>query len=195
MTVVWLRPGTAGGFECVNCLRDAMFEKELQQAGVSVISVPLYLPLEQYPGLPVFYPAIRMAIAAYVPWFRKVRLFDSPVLLRRVARLNFSHDPEAGARLTEYMLSGKNCEEEDARLAGSLQADPDCVLTSTTLLIHQGAALAEHFACPLFSLTGGEDQWIDFLSNAQTVRNLIAGHAGWTPISADTDGINRLRKI
>lgn len=195
MTVVWLRPGTAGGFECVNCLRDAMFEKDLRPAGMSVVSVPVYLPLEQYPDLPVFYPAIRMAIAAYLPVFRKIRLFDSSFLLRRVARLNLSHNPESGARLTEYMLSGRNCAEEDSRLADWLPSVPDCVLTSTTLLIHQGAVLAERFGCPLFSLCGGEDHWVDFLSNAQTVRNLIGNHKKWTPVSADTAGAEILRKV
>lgn len=193
MTIVWLRPGTAGGFECTNCLRDATFEKEMLRAGFSVVSVPIYLPLEHHPALPVFYPAIRMAVAAYLPWFRKIRLFDSPVLLRRIARLNLSHNPKSGSRLTEYMLSGKNCSEEDARLAQWVGTKPNCVLTSTTLLIHQGAALAKKFSCPLFSLTGGEEAWIDNLSNPKLIKRLIADHTDWTAITPDAAGILQLK--
>jgi len=171
MTIVWLRPGTGGGFRCENCLRDRELARLFALRGHAVVSVPVYLPLEDEPDLPVFYGAVRLWLLDRFPWLRWIprlllRLFDLPVVLRRAGRQADLRDPAAGASLTIAMLDGRLAAADDSAVRVWLRrrhVHPDLVLLSTPLLVRQGGVLRRVFDVPLVSLLGGEDHWVDAL--------------------------------
>lgn len=171
MHIIWLRPGTANGFQCKNCLRDRHLLADLSAAGHSVHSFAVYLPLDDKAEDPVFYGAVRMWLGTTWPLFRKLppslnALLDHRWLLSRVARLAKTSSPSQGAAMTLATLSGNYDPRLDAELFDAIDRigkQPDAFLISTPLLAHQGRVAHEYFHAPWYSLVGGEDHWVEAL--------------------------------
>jgi hypothetical protein len=171
MRIVWLRPGTANGFQCENCLRDHQLLEGFSKAGHRVRSLPVYLPFAEQERSPVYYGAVRMWLGTAWPFLQKLpdsinALLDHPWLLSRVARLAKTSDPSKGADMTLATLSGQYDPRLDAELFDAidqLEEKPEAILISTPLLAHQGDLLHTCFQIPWYSLIGGEDHWVDQL--------------------------------
>jgi hypothetical protein len=171
MRIVWLRPGTANGFQCENCLRDRQLLDDFSKAGHLVRSLPAYLPLAEHERAPVYYGAVRMWLGTAWPRLQKLpdtvnALLDHPRLLARVARLAKTSDASKGAELTLATLSGHYDPRLDGELFDALDQlgeKPDALLISTPLLAHQGRVVHNCFNIPWYSLIGGEDHWVDQL--------------------------------
>jgi hypothetical protein len=171
MHIIWLRPGTANGFQCENCLRDQQLLSDLSAAGHTVHSLPVYLPVAEKERTPVFYGAIRMWLGVAWPLLQKLpdginALLDHPWLLSRVARLAKTSNPSKGAAMTLATLSGHYDPRLDAELFDAIDRigeKPDAILLSTPLLAHQGRVVHDCFNVPWYSLIGGEDHWVEQL--------------------------------
>lgn len=171
MRIVWLRPGTANGFHCENCVRDKHLAADLLAAGHVVYSFPVYLPLTENVNNPVLYGALRMWLGTAWPLLRKLpdcinAWLDHPRLLSQVAHLAQTSKPSKGAVMTLATLTGQYDPRLDAELVGALNrtgAEPEAVLISTPLLAHQGRLAHERFQVPWYSLIGGEDHWVEQL--------------------------------
>jgi len=176
MRIIWLRPGTANGFQCENCLRDRLLLENLSAAGHTVSSIPVYLPLAEKPELPVCYGALRFWLGTACSPLQRLpgwlnALLDNRRLLATVARLAKTSDPSQGAALTLATLSGAYDPRLDAELFEAIDAcggKPDAFLISTPLLAHQGKVAHECFQVPWYSLIGGEDHWVDKLGAGMT---------------------------
>jgi len=173
MRIIWLRPGTANGFQCENCLRDRQFLDSFSKAGHRVRSLPVYLPLSEQERAPVYYGAVRMWLGTAWPLLQKLpdslnALLDHPWLLSRVARLAKTSDPSKGAAMTLATLSGHYDPRLDGKLFDAIDQlgeKPEAILISTPLLAHQGRVVHDCFNVPWYSLIGGEDHWVDQLGN------------------------------
>jgi hypothetical protein len=178
MRIVWLRPGTANGFQCENCLRDHQLLEGFSKAGHRVRSLPVYLPFAEQERSPVYYGAVRMWLGTAWPFLQKLpdsinALLDHPWLLARVARLAKTSDPSQGAEMTLATLSGQYDPRLDAQLFDAidqLEEKPEAILISTPLLAHQGDLLHTCFQIPWYSLIGGEDHWVDQLGEGMKER-------------------------
>ena len=178
MRIVWLRPGTANGFQCENCLRDHQLLEGFSKAGHRVRSLPVYLPFAEQERSPVYYGAVRMWLGTAWPFLQKLpdsinALLDHPWLLSRVARLAKTSDPSKGADMTLATLSGQYDPRLDAELFDAidqLEEKPEAILISTPLLAHQGDLLHTCFQIPWYSLIGGEDHWVDQLGEGMKER-------------------------
>jgi hypothetical protein len=176
MRIIWLRPGTANGFQCENCLRDRHLLETLSQAGHTVFSIPVYLPLAERPEIPVCYGALRFWIGTTWPLLQRLpgfinALFDHRLLLSMIARLAKTSNPSQGAALTLATLCGAYDPRLDAELFEAIDLlgeKPDAFLISTPLLAHQGRLAQDCFQAPLYSLIGGEDHWVDKLGAGMT---------------------------
>jgi hypothetical protein len=176
MHIVWIRPGTANGFQCENCLRDRLLLEKFSAAGHTVSSIPVYLPLAEKPGLSVCYGALRFWLGTACPPLQRLpgwlnALLDNRWLLGILARLSKTSDPSQGAALTLATLSGAYDPRLDAELFEAIDAcggKPDAFLISTPLLAHQGRLAQDCFQAPLYSLIGGEDHWVDKLGAGMT---------------------------
>ncbi len=178
MRIVWLRPGTANGFLCENCLRDHHLLSDLSSAGHLVHSLPVYLPFSEKERTPVFYGAIRMWLGTAWPVLQKLpdginALLDYHWLLLQVARLAQASDPSKGAAMTLVTLCGHYDPRLDAELFDAIKRigeKPDAILISTPLLAHQVRVLHDCFQIPWYSLIGGEDHWVDQLGEGMKER-------------------------
>jgi hypothetical protein len=171
MQIIWLRPGTANGFLCENCLRDHRLLTDLAAAGHSVHSLPVYLPISEKERGPVFYGAIRMWLGTSCAVLQKLPdginvLLDHPRLLAYVARRAQTSDPAKGAAMTLATLSGHYDPRLDAELFDAIdriKEKPEALLISTPLLAHQARIVHNCFHIPWYSLIGGEDHWVEQL--------------------------------
>ncbi|MEI7946213.1 MAG: hypothetical protein WCJ02_05930 [bacterium] len=171
MRIVWLRPGTANGFQCENCLRDQHLLSDLSVAGHIVHSLPVYLPLSEKERTPVLYGAIRMWLGTAWPVLQKLpdvfnALLDHHGLLSQIARRAQTSDPSKGAAMTLATLNGHYDPRLDAELFDAIDGigeTPEAILISTPLLAHQGRIAHDCFNVPWYSLIGGEDHWVDEL--------------------------------
>jgi hypothetical protein len=179
MQIIWLRPGTANGFLCENCLRDRRLLTDLAAAGHSVHSLPVYLPLSEKERGPVFYGAIRMWLGTAQAVLQKLPdginvLLDHPRLLSCVAHCAQTSDPTKGAAMTLATLNGHYDPRLDAELFDAIdriKEKPEALLISTPLLAHQGRVLHDCFQIPWYSLIGGEEHWVDQLG--EKIKELV----------------------
>lgn len=171
MRIVWLRPGTANGFQCENCLRDHHLLSDLSAAGHTVYSLPVYLPISEHERTPVLYGAVRMWLGTAWPVLQKLpdglnALLDHHGLLSYIARRAQTSDPSQGAAMTLATLSGRYDPRLDAELFDAIDRlgeKPEALLISTPLLAHQGRLVHDCFNMSWYSLIGGEDHWVEEL--------------------------------
>ena len=156
MRIIQLVPGTGGTFYCQNCVRDTAFVRALRARGHDVVMVPLYLPLlidadGLSEGVPVFFGGINVYLQQKSKLFRKTprwldRIFDSPKLLRWLARKSKMTSSRELAETTMSMMRGEHGRQakELNRLIEWLESQdnrPDIICLSNILL----AGLSESF--------------------------------------------------
>ncbi len=177
MKIVTLVPGLAGSFYCENCLRDAGLVKALRKTGHEVLMVPLYLPLladgtDQLADTPVFFGGVNVYLQQKWALFRKTprwidRLFDSPRLLKWVARKATMTSSRDLGETTLSMLSGPSGRQgkELARLIRYLasEARPDVISLSNALLIGMAGQIKAHLGAPIVVMLQDEDIFVDGL--------------------------------
>ncbi len=157
MKVVYVIPGSGGGFYCQNCLRDLSLVAALRRLGADVVMAPMYLPLFEAEGMlaedsPVFYGAINTYLEQVFPPFRHTprwldRWFDARPLMRWVAKRAGATSARGLESMTLSMLEGAegNQAKELQRLLDWLaEENPDVVHLSNALLLGL-AQLFDHF--------------------------------------------------
>ena len=175
MKVVYIVPGSGGGFYCENCLRDSILVKALRAQGHDVIMVPMYLPLfsddDSLPGdTPVFYGAISLYLKQKFPWLRHMpdwleALLDSKPMLAFAAKKAGSTRATGLEAMTLSMLRGEHGGQarELERLVDWLAHDhqPDIVHLSNALLIGLAGRITEKLHVPVCCSLQDEDTWIE----------------------------------
>ena len=177
MKIVQITPGAGTDFYCDNCLRDGALVLELRRRGHDTLMVPLYLPMaaegaDPSQGVPVFFGGINVYLQQKSALFRRTprwldRLFDSPRLLRWVARRAAMTKAADLGEPTLSMLRGEEGRQgkELDRLVEWLRAEgrPDVVCLSNALLVGLVRRLKAELGVPVVCLLQDEDSFLDAL--------------------------------
>jgi len=177
MKIVQITPGAGGDFYCDNCLRDGDLVSELRRRGHDTLMVPLYLPMaaegtDPSQGVPVFFGGITVYLQQKSALFRRTprwvdRLFDSPRLLRWVARRAAMTKAADLGEPTLSMLRGEEGRQvkELDRLVEWLRAEgrPDVVCLSNALLAGLVRRLKAELGVPVVCFLQDEDSFLDAL--------------------------------
>jgi len=176
---------------CGSCLRDNTLVAALQAMGQDVRLVPLYTPIRtDEPDVSercVFYGAIniymqqRFAIFRHIPWWID-RVFDSPALLRKVARSSGSESYRDLGELTLSTLQGEHGPQrkEVMKLIRWLKkTQPDLVNLPNAMFVHLAQPIRKALGIPVLCTLTGEDIFIDKLpeSYRQQVVDMIRDQA------------------
>jgi glycosyltransferase involved in cell wall biosynthesis len=175
MKIVYITAGAAGMY-CGSCFRDNTLATELIARGHDVMLVPLYTPtltdennVSQgrvfFGGISVYLQQ-RSSIFRHTPWLLD-RLWDSPGVLKAVARRSIQTAPQFLGELTVSMLQGEHGHQRKElwKLVRWLQSEglPDLVNLSYSLLIGLAQPLKEALGRPLCCTLQGEDLFLDGL--------------------------------
>jgi glycosyltransferase involved in cell wall biosynthesis len=177
MKIVQITPGAGGDFYCDNCLRDASLVLELRRRGHDVLLLPLYLPMaaegpDPTRGVPIFFGGINVYLQQKSALFRRTprwvdRLFDSPRLLRLVARRAAMTKAADLGEPTLSMLRGEDGHQvkELNRLVEWLRAEgrPDLICLSNALLVGLVRRIRAELGVPAVCLLQDEDVFLDAL--------------------------------
>ncbi len=176
MRIVQLTPGSGEGFYCENCLRDVAAGAAMRQAGHDVMMLPMYLPLpwrrEAAGEAGIFYGGINVYLQQKFRLFRRTprwldRLFDSPSLLRWVARR--ADGMTSAAAQAETILSmlrgeqGRQAKELERLVAFLASHPPDAVILSNALLAGLARQIRRRASAPVICLLQDEDGFLDAL--------------------------------
>ncbi|HUV62921.1 MAG TPA: glycosyltransferase family 4 protein [Sedimentisphaerales bacterium] len=178
MRIVQITPSAGDNFYCENCLRDTALARAILKLGHDVLMMPLYLPLQGQEAdsagvSPIFFGGINVFLQQKSALFRRTprwldRLFDSPKLLRWVARrAGMTSARDLGA-MTVSMLRGEQGRQtkELDRLVEWLDAQdnkPDIVCLSNVLLIGLAKSIRQRLRVPVVCLLQDEDGFLDGL--------------------------------
>jgi len=178
MRVVLIIPGVGDSFYCENCLRDAALVTAMRKLGHDVLIVPMYLPFqvdknEAVSNTPIFFGGINVYLQQKSAFFRKTpawldRLFDSPKLLRWIARRTGMTSARDLGEATISMLHGEQGRQvkELDRLVEWLDTKdnkPDVVCLSNILLAGLARRIKERVGVPVVCLLQDEDGFLDGL--------------------------------
>ena len=195
MRIVQLTPGSGGSFYCENCLRDAALVTAMRSLGHDVLMVPMYLPLaleknRVVANAPLFFGGLNVYLQQKLAIFRKTprwidRFFDSPSLLRRLARKAGMTSARDLGESTISMLKGehghqtKELQRLIAWLTGRQEA-PDIVCLSNILLGGLAPSIKNSLGVPVVCLLQDEDGFIDGLDGSYSKRawEMIAERCG-----------------
>lgn len=177
MHILYIQPGSGGGFYCQNCLRDISVCDALRHAGHEVTMLPLYLPATADAtapdDTPVFYSAVTLYLRHKYPWMRRLprswfKPLDSWPVLQIAAKFAGSTSATGLEDLTLSMLRGMEGgqAEELALLAEWVEAlpaeaRPDVIVLSNALLIGLAKRLKQAAGCPVFCWLQDEHVWTD----------------------------------
>ncbi|MGA1823146.1 MAG: glycosyltransferase family 4 protein [bacterium] len=175
MRIVQIIPSSGNSFYCQNCQRDSSLVKALRSLGHDALIVPLYLPLStDYAHItgdaPLFYGAINAYLKQISPLFRKMprwmeRLFNSPLILRRVAKRAGSTRARGLEQMTISMLKGEYGHQasELDKLVSWLKHEgkPDIVHLSNALLLGVARQIRKTIHVPIVCSLQDEDYWIN----------------------------------
>ena len=116
MKVVYLIPGSGGGFYCENCMRDIPLINALKKQDVEVTMIPIYLPLftdeESFiDDHGVFLGAINLFLKYKFPAMKRMpkwmsRFFNSIPMLKLAAKMSSSTEATSLQDMTVDMLRG-----------------------------------------------------------------------------------------
>lgn len=176
MKIILITPGT-GSYYCGVCMRDNALAKELIRQGHDALMLPLYLPLQldeaPIPGdAPTFFGGLNVFLQERFSIFRHTpswldRIFDQPLLLKRLAGRKQDGHREIVGRMTCSMLEGEQGHQrkELRRLIDWLKTHekPDAIWLSTMLLTGFARQLKEHIGVPVLASLQGEDEFLDGL--------------------------------
>lgn len=176
MRILQLTPGT-GNFYCGQCMRDNALALALRARGHDIHMIPLYLPVmtdepSALDSTPIFFGGINVYLEQKFAMFRKTpgwidRLFNSPALLRALAKLAGMTTAQDLGELTLSMLQG-----EDGRQAKELEKlidwwktvpAPDVICLSNCLLSGLARRLKQAFKVPVVCTLQGENSFLDSL--------------------------------
>jgi len=177
VNIVQITPGAGDNFYCENCLRDGGQLRALRRGGHDVLGVPLYLPplAEGRGGAPVsriFFGGINVYLQQKLSLFRHTprwldRMWDSPRLLRWLARRAGATDAADLGRTTVSMLRGENGRQvkELQRLIDFLseQDRPDIVCLSNALLLGLAGPIRRALKTRVVCMLQDEDGFLDNL--------------------------------
>ena len=203
MKIAQLTPGSGDNFYCENCLRDAALVRALRGIGHDAVMVPIYLPqfgenAQLVNGAPLFFGGINAYLQQKSALFRRTprwldRLFDSPGLLRFVARRAKTTRARDLGAMTVSMLRGEhgNQAKELHRLVGWLAEHiaPDVVVLSDGLLAGMARRIRQELGVPVVCLLQDEDGWLDAMPVEfrelawATLRELVADVDAFVAVS------------
>jgi glycosyltransferase involved in cell wall biosynthesis len=173
--IVYISPGAGGEYRCDNCLRDHALVLELRRQGHDALMVPLYLPMategvDASSGVPLFFGGINVYLQQKSALFRHTprwldRLFDSPRLLRWVARRAAMTKARDLGEATLSMLRGEDGRQvkELDRLVAWLAAEgrPQVICLSNALLVGLVRRIKAELGVPVLCLLQDEDAFLD----------------------------------
>ncbi|MDD2600522.1 MAG: glycosyltransferase family 4 protein [Kiritimatiellae bacterium] len=177
MHILFIQPGSGGGFYCQNCLRDISICDALRQAGHEVTMLPLYLPATADAtapdDTPVFYSAVTLYLRHKYRWLRRLprawfKPLDSWPVLKLAAK--FAGTTSAGGleELTLSMLRGmEGAQAEELTLLAewieALPAEtrPNVIILSNALLMGLAKRLKQATGAPILCWLQDEHVWTD----------------------------------
>src|SRR5438128_5138186 len=175
MKILSITAGAAGMY-CGSCSRDNALAVELLARGHDVTLLPLYTPTNPDEANVsrdrVLFGGISIYLQQHVALFRKTpgfldRLWDSPSVIRALARRSISTDPKLLGDLTVSMLEGDRgvLRKEFDKLLEWLADEPvpDVVNLPNSLLISLARPLREALKRPICCTLQGEDLFLDGL--------------------------------
>ncbi len=194
MNIIQITPGTGESFYCDNCLRDTALVTAMRSLGHDVVMVPLYLPVSSDSNQPlddtqIFFGGINVYLQQKSKIFQKTprwldRLFDSPKLLRWLARKSkMTSSPEL-AETTISMMRGEQGRhaKELNRLIEWLDSQdnrPDIVCLSNILLAGLSESFKKRLGVPVVCLLQDEDTFLDTMPSpyAEQLWNMLKERA------------------
>jgi glycosyltransferase involved in cell wall biosynthesis len=194
MRIVQITPGSGDNFYCENCLRDLSLVKAMHRAGLDVLMVPLYLPLNLDAApvavqAPIFFGGINVYLQQKMSLFRKIpywmdRWLDSPRLLKQIGKLAGMTSANELGETTVSMLKGPQGRQlkELNRLIDwlkTLDPPPDVIVLSNILLAGMAANLKKSLNVPIVCLLQDEEGFLDSLPGpfAREAWTLVRRHA------------------
>jgi len=178
MKIIQIVPGTSDTFYCENCVRDVALFEAIQRLGHQIVLVPMYLLVHGVAEAairetPIFFGGINVYLQRKSGFWRRTprwidRLFDSPSLLRRLARRAAMTNARHLGPMTISMLQGpegKQAKELDRLLDWLCRLDERCdvVVLSNALLAGLAGAIKRRLGVPVVSLLQDEDGFLDSL--------------------------------
>ena len=176
MKIIQLTPGTGDSFYCDNCLRDAALITAMRSLGHDVVMVPMYLPVssdknQALDDTPIFFGGINVYLQQKSKIFQKTprwldRLFDSPKLLRWLARKSKMTSSRDLAETTISMMRGEHGRQakELNRLIEWLESQdnrPDIICLSNILLAGLSETIKKKLGVPIVCMLQDEDAFLD----------------------------------
>ncbi|MFA7174402.1 MAG: glycosyltransferase family 4 protein [Kiritimatiellia bacterium] len=177
MHILYIQPGSGGGFYCQNCLRDISVCDALRQAGHEITILPLYLPATADAAAPddtpVFYSAVTLYLRHKYQWIRRLprswfKPLDSWPVLKLAAKFAGTTSAAGLEDLTLSMLRGmEGTQAEELSLLAewieALPADarPDVIVLSNALLMGLAKRLKQTTEAPIFCWLQDEHVWTD----------------------------------
>jgi len=176
MNIIQITPGTGDSFYCDNCLRDTALVTAMRSLGHDVVMVPMYLPVSSdgsrpLDDTPIFFGGINVYLQQKSKLFQKTprwldRLFDSPKLLRWLARKSKMTSSRELAETTMSMMRGEHGRQakELNRLIEWLESQdnrPDIICLSNILLAGLSESLKKRLGVPIVCLLQDEDAFLD----------------------------------
>ena len=175
MRILYLAAGAAGMY-CGTCLHDNTLAAALLSAGADVLLVPTYTPIRTdetdvsqrrvlFGGINVYLQQLSRVFQYTPRWFD--RMFDSPLLLNALSKMNFSIDAAKLGGLTVSMLEGEQGRQrkEVAKLVDWLARDvrPDVVHLSNSMLSGMAREIGRQLGVPVVCSLSGEDIFLEKL--------------------------------
>jgi len=176
MKIIYLAAGAAGMY-CGTCLHDNTLAAALLSAGTDLLLVPTYTPIRTdeadvsqprvlFGGINVYLQQLSRVFQYTPRWFD--RMFDSPLLLNALAKMNFSVDAAKLGGLTVSMLEGEQGRQrkEVAKMVDWLARDvrPDLVHLSNSMLTGMAREIGRRLDVPVVCSLSGEDIFLEKLS-------------------------------
>ncbi len=185
MKVVYLIPGSGGGFYCENCMRDIPLTNALKRQDIQVTMIPIYLPLftdeESFINdHGVFLGAINLYLKYKFPLLKNMpnwmlRFFNSVPMLKLAAKMSSSTEATSLEDLTMDMLTGNMpyIEKEINELVNFLtnEVKPDIIHLSNALLVGLGIDIKERLLknnvkSILVCTLQDEHTWLDVMEDS-----------------------------
>jgi len=152
----------------------------MKATGHEILMIPMYLPLnldECETDAPIFYGALNIYLKQLSPLLQRIpnglkRFFDSEKVLRFVAKLSGSTNPEGNENMTISMLKGANgrqAEDLDTLINWLKEHEkPDVVHLSNALLSGMAEKLKKELNCVVVCTLQDEDEWVDAMKEPYT---------------------------
>ncbi len=175
MRVAYLASGAAGMY-CGSCMRDNRLAATLIGQERDLVLMPMYTPLRtdetDVSRAPIYYGGINVFLQQHSALFRRLPRWvtawlDAPAILRRAMRFSGSTSAAELGAMTVSILRGRHGSQrrELDRLIEALRAvEPDLVSLPFLMLAGLAAPLREALKVPVLCTLGGEDIFLDELT-------------------------------